>query len=132
MIELDSALLEEMVEHGLRVLPNECCGLIAGRNGVPVEVFTLRNADDSPVSYRVDPEDQLRAFQKMDQEGWDLLAVYHSHPRSEAYPSETDRRLAFYPDARHLVISLSDPGKPVVRAFRVLEGQVAEEELKVA
>ncbi len=131
MIELDSALLEEMVEHGLREFPNECCGLIAGEDGVPVEVFALRNVEASPVSYRLDPKDQLRAFQQIDEEGWDLLGVYHSHTRSEAFPSETDRRLAFYPDARYLVLSLTDRERPVVRAFRILEGEVAEEELTI-
>jgi proteasome lid subunit RPN8/RPN11 len=131
MIELDSAFLEQMVGHGLRELPNECCGLVAGESGVPVKVFTLRNADASPVSYRSDPKDQLRAFQQIDEEGWDLLCIYHSHTHSEAFPSETDRRLALYPDARYLVLSLSDTEHPVVRAFRILEGEVAEEELTI-
>ena len=131
MIELDSALLEEMVEHGLREFPNECCGLIAGEDGVPVKVFALRNVEASPASYRLDPKDQLRAFQQIDEEGWDLLGVYHSHTRSEAFPSETDRRLAFYPDARYLVLSLTDRERPVVRVFRILEGEVAEEELTI-
>ena len=131
MVELDSASLEEMVEHGLREFPNECCGLIAGRNGAPVKVFTLRNVDASPVSYRLDPGEQLQAFQQIDEEGWELLAIYHSHRHSEAYPSEADRRLAFYPDASYLVLSLSDRQRPVVRAFRILEGEVTEEELTI-
>ncbi|MEW6059985.1 MAG: M67 family metallopeptidase [Actinomycetota bacterium] len=131
MVELDSASLREMVEHGLRELPIECCGLIAGRNGAPVKVFALRNADASPSSYRLDPEEQLRVFEQIDEEGWELLAIYHSHTHSEAYPSETDRRLAFYPDASYLVVSLSDRQRPAVRAFRILEGEVVEEELTV-
>jgi proteasome lid subunit RPN8/RPN11 len=131
MVQLGSAFLKEIVEHGLREFPNECCGLVAGKDGVPVKVFAMRNLDASSVSYRLDPEEQLRTFDRIDEQGWELLGVYHSHTHSEAYPSETDRLLAFYPDARYLVLSLSDRQKPVLRAFRILEGEVTEEELTI-
>jgi len=131
MIELDSVFAKEMIEHGLRDFPNECCGLIAGKDGAPVKVFTMRNADASPASYRLDPKEQLQAFDEMDEHGWDLLGIYHSHTHSEAYPSDTDRRLAFYPDAYYLLLSLSDRESPVLRAFRILDGEVTEEELTI-
>jgi proteasome lid subunit RPN8/RPN11 len=132
MIELDSVFYKEMVEHGLREFPNECCGLIAGKDGVPVKLFAMRNLDASPVSYRLDPKEQLRVFDEMDEEGQELFGIYHSHTHSEAYPSETDRRLAFYPDAHYLVLSLSDRERPVLRAFRIVEGEVTEEELSIS
>ncbi|HZP90698.1 MAG TPA: M67 family metallopeptidase [Actinomycetota bacterium] len=131
MIELDSVFYKEMVEHGLREFPNECCGLIAGKDGAPVKLFAMRNLDASPVSYRLDPREQLRVFDEMDGEGQELFGIYHSHTHSEAYPSETDRRLAFYPDAYYLVLSLSDREHPVLRAFRIVDGEVTEEELNV-
>ena len=131
MVQLDPVFFKEIVEHGLREFPNEACGLVAARDGRPVKVFTLRNLDASPVSYRLDPKEQLHAFNEMDEEGWDLFAIYHSHTHSEAFPSETDRGLAFYPDSCYLILSVSDRENPVLRAFRILDGEVAEEEVIV-
>jgi proteasome lid subunit RPN8/RPN11 len=132
MIELDLNHFNEMVEHGLREFPNECCGLLAGKDGVPVKVFPMRNLDASPVSYHLDAKEQLQVFDQIDESGWDLLAIYHTHTHSEAYPSDTDRNQAFYPDAYYMVLSLSDRDRPVLRAFRIVDGEVSEEELKVA
>ncbi len=132
MIELDRVFFEEMAEHGLREFPNEACGLIAGRGSEPVKVFAMRNADASPATYRLDPKEQLRVFDEMDEQGLDLFAIYHTHTHSEAYPSETDRRQAFYPDACYLVLSLQDRDDPVLRAFRIEDGRVTEEELTIA
>jgi len=131
MVQLDPVFFKEIVEHGLREFPNEACGLVAARDGRPVKVFTLRNLDASPVSYRLDPKEQLRAFNEMDDEGWDLLAIFHTHTHSEAYPSETDRHQAFYPEAAYLVMSLSDRANPALRGFRIVDGQIADEELRI-
>jgi [CysO sulfur-carrier protein]-S-L-cysteine hydrolase len=129
--ELDSVFVKEIVEQGLREFPNECCGVIAGAAGAPVKVFAMKNADASPVTYRLDGKEQLQVFDQMDEEGWDLWAIYHSHTHSEAYPSETDRRLAFYPDARYLLLSLADRDEPVIRSFFIRDGDAVEEELKI-
>jgi proteasome lid subunit RPN8/RPN11 len=131
MQKLDGVLFKEMWEHGLREFPNEACGLLAGRDGMPVKFFAMRNLDASPVSYRLDPKEQLRAFEEMDEEGWDLLGIFHTHTHSEAFPSETDMRLAFYPEATYLVMSLSDRESPDLRAFRIVEDEVTEEELAI-
>jgi len=131
MVELDTLFAKEIVEHGLREFPNEACGLIAGTDGSAVKVFAMRNMDASPMSYRLDPKEQLEVFDRMDAEGLDLFGIYHTHTHTEAYPSETDRRLAFYPEARYVIVSLSDRDKPVVRAFRITDGEVAEEELTI-
>ena len=132
MVELDDVFFKEIVEHGLREFPNEACGLIAANGDGPVKVFPMANADASPVSYRLDAREQLRAFEEMDEQGWELFGIYHTHTHSEAYPSETDRRLAFYPESRYLILSLSDRGNPALRAFRIREdGEVDEEELTV-
>jgi len=131
MVELDTLFAKEIVEHGLREYPNEACGLIAGTDGSAVKVFAMRNMDASPMSYRLDPKEQLEVFDRMDAEGLELFAIYHTHTHTEAYPSETDQRLAFYPEARYVIVSLSDRDKPVVRAFRITDGEVAEEELSI-
>jgi len=129
MSELDGVFGKEIVEQALREFPNEACGVIAAEAGAPVKVFPIRNADASPATYRLDAREQLRVFEELDERGWDLWAIYHSHTHSEAYPSETDRRLAFYPDARYVLISLQDREHPVLRSFFIRDGEVEEEEL---
>ncbi len=131
MAELDGVFLKEIVDQGLREFPNECCGLIASEGGAPVKVFPMRNADASPATYRLDGVEQLHVFDELDERGWDLWAIYHSHTHSDAYPSETDVRLAFYPEARYMLVSLADREHPVVRSFFIREGEVNEEELTI-
>ena len=131
MAELDGVFTKEIVEQALREFPNEACGVIAAEAGVPVKVFAMTNADASPVTYRLDGKEQLTVFDELDERGWDLWAIYHSHTHTEAYPSETDRRLAFYPESRYLVLSVADRDNPVIRAFFIREGEVEEEELIV-
>ena len=131
MAELDGVLFKEIVEQALREFPNECCGLIAAEDGVAVKVFPMTNADASPATYRLDGKEQLKVFDELDERGWDLWAIYHSHTHSEAYPSETDTRLAFYPDSRYLVLSLQDRAEPVLRSFWIQEGAIDEEELQI-
>jgi proteasome lid subunit RPN8/RPN11 len=91
----------------------------------------MANADASPVTYRLDGREQLRVFDEIDEQGWELWAIYHSHTHSEAYPSETDVRLAFYPEARYILVSLTDREQPVMRSFSIVEGEVTEQELIV-
>ena len=132
MSELDGVFFKEIVDQGLREFPNECCGLIAADGGVPVKVFPMTNADASPVTYRLDGKEQLRTFEEIDAQGWELWAIYHSHTHSEAYPSETDRKLAFYSDSRYILLSLQDREHPVLRSFFIQEGgDVTEEELSI-
>jgi proteasome lid subunit RPN8/RPN11 len=131
MAELDGVFTKEIVEQALREFPNEACGVIAAEAGVPVKVFAMTNADASPVTYRLDGKEQLTVFDEIDERGWDLWAIYHSHTHTEAYPSETDRRLAFYPESRYLVLSVADRDNPVIRAFFIRDGEVEEEELTV-
>jgi [CysO sulfur-carrier protein]-S-L-cysteine hydrolase len=132
MIELDGVFVKEIVDHGLREFPNESCGLIAAdADGRPIKAFPMRNADASPVTYRLDGKEQLQVFDEIDRQGWELWAIYHSHTHSEAYPSDTDIRLAFYPDARYILVSLQDRDEPAIRSFFIRDGEVQEEELVV-
>jgi proteasome lid subunit RPN8/RPN11 len=135
--ELDGVFYKEIVEQGLREFPNECCGVIAAADGVPVKVFPMRNADASPVTYRFDGKEQLRIWNDIEAQGWDLWAVYHSHTHSEAYPSETDRErskrvVSFYPHLRFLILSLEDREAPVLRSFDITDGEVTEQELTIS
>jgi proteasome lid subunit RPN8/RPN11 len=129
VIELDAAFFDEIVQQAKDELPNEACGLIAAKEGRAVRVYPMRNADESPVTYRLDPKEQLNVFNDIDEQGFELWAIYHSHTHTEAAPSETDRRQAFYPEARYLIVSLEDREKPVIRGFRITDGDVMEEEV---
>jgi len=131
-MQLDRIFFDEMVEHGLAAFPNESCGVLAGKEGRPVKFFAMTNRDASPVTYRLDPKEQLRVFDEMDEQGWDLLGIFHTHTHSEAYPSETDRGQAFYPEAEYLVMSLTDRANPVLRSFAIVEGEIVERELEIA
>ena len=132
MFRLDEKFAREMIAHAQREAPNECCGLLAGAKGRVEAVFPAKNALNSPVRYSLDPKELYRLLKTIDERGWDLLGIYHSHTHSQAYPSATDVKLAYYPEALYLIISLQDPGGPLVRAFRIVEGAISEEELLVA
>jgi [CysO sulfur-carrier protein]-S-L-cysteine hydrolase len=131
MVELDGVFYKEIVEQALREFPNEACGLIAAEAGVPVKVYAMKNANASSDTYRFDAQEQFEVFDELDDRGWDIWAIYHSHTHSEAYPSKTDIELAFYPDSRYLLLSVADREQPVLRSFFIREGEVTEEEMTV-
>lgn len=129
-LELPRAFVDEIVAHAQEDAPNECCGIIAGANGTATKLYRAKNAEASPYRYSVDPDDLFRIFRECDANDWAFMAIYHSHTASEAYPSPTDVRLAFWPEAFYVLVSLEDAAQPVVRAFRILDGEVTEEELR--
>jgi proteasome lid subunit RPN8/RPN11 len=124
------ALYDEMVEHAREEAPNECCGMVASNNGDAVEVYRATNAAASPLRYEIDGAEQYRIQMAIDDRGLDLGAIYHSHTRTEPYPSQTDINLAFYPEAVYLIVGLAGE-QPEVRAFTIRDGQVAGAELVV-
>ena len=130
MLLLEKQYVGEMIAHAQEDAPNECCGIIAGDDGSAVKLFRAVNAEASPYRYSVEPKDLLRIFRECEDNGWDFLAIYHSHTASEAYPSPTDVRLAFWPEAYYVLVSLLDPQTPVVRAFRIVDGNVTEEDIR--
>ncbi len=131
-LRLRESFLAEMVAHALEDAPNECCGIIAGPNGEAVKLFRAKNAEASPYRYKVDDRDLFRIYNECTDNDWEFLAIYHSHTASEAYPSPTDVRLAFWPEAYYVLVSTKDPAAPVVRAFRILDGAISEEPIETA
>ena len=124
-------VIEAIVAHAREDLPDECCGLIGGKDGVATSVYRARNAFESPLRYDVHPTDLFQILERrMPEAGEELLAIYHSHPSSEAYPSQTDINLAEgWPDPAYVICSLADADAPVVRGFAIREGRVEEIEL---
>ena len=124
-------LYDEILEHARAEAPNECCGMIASRDGEAVKVYAAANAAASPpYAYEIDSADLYRIQMAIEDANLDLGAIYHSHPRSDPVPSQTDINLAFYPDAVYIIVGLKG-AEPELRAFTIAEGHVAEAELVV-
>jgi [CysO sulfur-carrier protein]-S-L-cysteine hydrolase len=124
-------MIDEMVAHARGEAPNECCGLVASSNGDAVRVYRAANAEHSPVKYVVDPRDQIRIQNDIDDNGWDLGAIYHSHTRTEPFPSQTDINLARnWPEPLYVIVGVAGDDADV-RAFRIVDGTVTETELDV-
>lgn len=130
-MNIKRSILEEFLSHAREGYPNEVCGLMAGKGGVVTRIFRTTNIDKSSVSYMMEPAEQFKAFKEMRGGDLELMAIYHSHPTSPAYPSQTDVKLAYYPEAAYLIASLQNPGKPVVKGFRIIEGNISEETLEL-
>ena len=131
MITLQSSHCDQVLAYAKEAVPAECCGLIGGESGRATSLYPMRNvAVDRIVSYEAAPEDLFAAQRQMRERGEELLAIYHSHPRSaEPAPSETDVRLAYYPNAVYLIVGLAGP-QPVIRAFRISEREERWEEVE--
>jgi proteasome lid subunit RPN8/RPN11 len=129
-MRISRALHDEMVAHARADAPNECCGMVASRDGEAVHIYRAHNAAASPLRYEIDGAEQYRIQMEIEDAGLDLGAIYHSHTRSAPYPSQTDINLAFYPDALYLIVGLADD-EPAVRAYEIRDGKVSEAELAV-
>jgi proteasome lid subunit RPN8/RPN11 len=119
-----------MFNHAFQDDPNECCGILAGESGEVKKLYRMTNPEASPYRYRMDSKELLNVYNEIDDQGWEILAIYHSHTHSEAYPSATDIRLATWPDSLYLLISLLDKQKPILRAFHIQNGEVSEESIE--
>ncbi len=131
MFHLDRRFADEMIAHARAEDPNECCGLLAGRDGKMVRLYRVSNSLASPTRYLMEPRELLGVFRELDDNEWEVLAVYHSHSHTPAYPSPTDLQLAHWPEPLYIIISLEDKAKPVLRAFHIKQGQIQEEEVEV-
>jgi len=129
-MRISRPLLDEIVAHARAEAPNECCGMVASEDGRAIEVHPAVNAAASPLRYEIDPADQYRIEMAIEGAGRDLGAIYHSHTRSEPYPSQTDVNLAFHPQALYVIVGLAC-GEPDVRAYRIVDGRIEGAELEV-
>lgn len=118
---------DELIAHAAEAAPNECCGYLRARDGAVEAVFRAENLRGSPYGYELDAR-SLLAANELDDRGCEV-AVYHSHPRSPAEPSQTDINLAHYPHWTYLIVSLD--GEPEVRAWRIADDRAEEEPLVV-
>lgn len=132
-MRIAQALIDEIVTHAREDLPNECCGLIGGVDGAAKTVYRTRNEFASPFSYQIHTSDQFRVTQReIPERGEELLAIYHSHTKSPAYPSQTDLNAAAgWPEPVYLIVSLADAEAPDIKGYWLREMKIAEAELVI-
>ena len=132
-MQIDAALLERIVSHAQRDFPNECCGVVAVRDGAAEAVHELENVQASPFRFEVDGLEVMRVLDEIEDSGAELGVLYHSHTRSEPYPSETDVNFAAnWPGVEWLIVGVrKGGGEPSVRSYRIDDGVVTEVDIDV-
>ena len=128
-MRIGRSLYDEMLVHAQNDAPDECCGLLAYRDGIPVQVFATANAAASPLKFVIDPPELFAAYTAIEDAGLELGAIYHSHTRSEPYPSQTDINFAKgWPGVQWLIFGLAGE-TPHARMYDITDGRVTETEL---
>lgn len=130
-LKLGKGDYQAIIEHAKLGYPNEACGLVGGRDGAGETFYPTANAANSPTVYLIDSREQLRIMQQMEQAGQDIVAIYHSHVASQAFPSATDVKQAFWPESAILIVSLENMDEPDMRAYRIIDGKICEEVLEI-
>ena len=136
MLRIERQFVDEMIAHSREAMPDECCGILAGAGGSVSKVYRMTNVEASPFRFSMDPLEIMNVDQEASELGWELAVIYHSHTHSEAYPSDTDVRIAggtneLWPDVRYILVSLMEPENPSVRLFSIDHGDISEEQLEV-
>jgi proteasome lid subunit RPN8/RPN11 len=131
-VRISRALLDDILRHAREEFPNECCGIVATSDGAATKVFRAENIHHSPARFEIDGRHVIRIQAELDERGWELGSIYHSHTKTAAYPSQTDVNFAQnWPGMVWLIVSLEDPERPLVRAFEIEGGTISERELSV-
>ena len=133
MLTISAALRAKILAHARADHPDEACGVIAGPAGSdrPERFIPMLNAERSPTFYRFDSLEQLRVWREMDDQDEEPVVIYHSHTATEAYPSRTDISYASEPGAHYVLVSTRSPEQDEFRSFRILDGDVTEEDVAV-
>ena len=132
-MKIPQAHIDEVIKHARRETPNECCGLIGGTPEEAQSIHRAANAEVSPFRYSIAPREQLELMNRIDDDGQQVVGIYHSHTRTPAHPSQTDINLASgWPDAVYFIVSLEHPDEPVVNAFRIQDSAVKDVDLQIS
>jgi [CysO sulfur-carrier protein]-S-L-cysteine hydrolase len=129
-MRISRELHDEIVAHALADAPDECCGIVSSRAGEALELFRMENTAHTWMRYEMDPKELYGVVTSIEDAELEVGIIYHSHTRSEPYPSQTDINLAFYPDSIYVIVGTSTP-EPIVRAFTIREQKVDEVELSI-
>ncbi|MFQ5893038.1 MAG: Mov34/MPN/PAD-1 family protein [Nitrospinota bacterium] len=135
MLRIPRSIVEAIFDHARQEAERECCGLLAGKDGLVTHHYPATNADGSPTTFSIESQELFQIHRAIGEAGLELLSVYHSHPMTRAYPSATDVNHAFwegtdletYPRCIYLIVSLAEEGEPVLRGFRIPSPSTVEE-----
>ncbi len=125
-LAMPRSIRDRIIAHAQNHTPRECCGVIAGSGGEVTELYELTNLEPGNTRYLIDDGEFFRTYWEIEQRGEELLAVYHSHPATVAYPSPTDIANATWPEAVYLICSLEHPEAPVICGFLIIDGEITE------
>lgn len=128
---ITNAQRNAIIAHAKREAPNEACGILAGKEGRVEKVYQMSNTDKSSKTFFMDPQEQLKVMKEIRNLGLEMAVIYHSHLESEAYPSAHDVELAYYPETSYVIVSIKDKDNPTIRSFKIVEGKISEEEVKI-
>lgn len=133
MLTIERAIVDKIVAHARADHPDEACGIVAGAAGsdLPTRFVAMLNAERSPTFYRFDSKEQFRVWREMDDKDEEPVVIYHSHTATAAYPSRTDIRYASEPNAHYVLVSTRDPEDAPFRSYRIVDGVVTEEEVRI-
>jgi proteasome lid subunit RPN8/RPN11 len=129
-LAITRAQWEAMIAHVQAELPNEACGLLAGADGVVRRVYPVENILHSPREYELHPAEQVRVMLEIENAGWELSGIFHSHPRGPLAPSATDVKRAYYPESVYVILAPDGVGWRG-RAFRLSAGRIEAVVLRV-
>jgi proteasome lid subunit RPN8/RPN11 len=131
-IQISRLILDQVLDCARKEWRQECCGLLAGREGVITRIFPASNAaGDTARNYAIAPEELFVLMRTMRSEGLDLMGIYHSHPNGKNEPSPRDVERAYYPEAAYFIVSAATNSAGGVRAFSIREGQVSELKIEI-
>jgi len=125
-VHIPRHIVDEMIAHARAGYPNEACGILAAANGRVVKHYQTANAAASPYWFQIDAQEEFAIWREIDDHDWSLYVIYHSHPRSRAYPSQTDVGLARFPGTFYVLISLEDQDHPDIRAYTIEDSIITE------
>jgi proteasome lid subunit RPN8/RPN11 len=132
VLTIDQPTYDAIVAHARRDHPDEACGMVAAAGGTVTRVIAMTNTARSPTFYEMDSMEVLRTLRAIDDADEELLAIYHSHTATEAYPSRTDVSIAGFPEAHYILVSTREPESVEFRSYRIVDGVVTEEDVSVA
>jgi proteasome lid subunit RPN8/RPN11 len=136
---INTSDFQRIIDHCTAGLPDEACGILAGKGSRVEKIYCMKNAKSGPASYEMDAEEQFRVMKDIRESGSTMVGIFHSHPSGHAYPSSIDVEKAYwpgsqlpnYPDAVYVIVSLLNRARPVVRGFSIEEGKVSEVPLSI-
>ena len=127
MFALKCNVLDEIITHARGGAPEEVCGLVGGQKNTAHNSYVVENQLHSPIEYIMNPKDQMKSFKNIIRDGFELVALYHSHPESPPEPSSIDLARAYQTDIRYMILSLVTPIKPSLRCYTYQNGNLVEE-----